>query len=125
MTHAYKLPGNYTITARDENGVSEKRFQAAVRVIGISDQVSLEIAEITLDNGKYYKVIPKKSKNIQAQLRMKMKGTGIVSGYWIVDGQPYQFFNETVYQGQIKTILTSEAPASPYSTPACTPSPCS
>ena len=117
MTHAYKLPGNYTITARDENGVSEKRFQAAVRVIGISDQVHLEIAEITLDNGKYYKVIPKNSKNIKAQLKMKMKGTGIVSGYWIVDNQPYQFFNETAYQGQIKTILTSEVPGLPVFDP--------
>lgn len=113
MTHAYKLPGNYTITARDENGASEKTFQAQVKILGISDQVSLEIAEISLDNGKYYKVISKKSKNIRAQLRMKMKGTGIVSGYWIVDGQPHHFFNETVYQGQIKTILTPEVPGLP------------
>ena len=113
MTHAYKLPGNFTITARDENGASEKKFQAVVKILGISDQVNLEIAEITLDNGKYYKVIPKNSKNIRAQLRMKMRGTGIVSGYWIVDNQPYQFFNETVYQGQIKTILTQEIPGLP------------
>jgi hypothetical protein len=117
ITHAYQLPGNYTITARDENGASEKRFQAVVRIIGISDQVNLEIAEIALDNGKYYKVVPKNSKNIRAQLRMKMRGTGIVSGYWIVDGQPYQFFNETVYQGQIKTLLTPEIPGLPVFDP--------
>jgi PKD repeat protein len=113
ITHAFKLPGSYTITARDENGASDKKFQAVVRILGISDQVNLEIAEITLDNGKYYKVVPKNSKNIRAKLNMKMRGTGIVSGYWIVDGQPYQFFNETVYQGQIKTILTREIPGLP------------
>jgi PKD repeat protein len=117
MTHAYKLPGNYTITARDENGASEKRFQALIRILGISDQVNLEIAEITLDNGKYYKVVPKNSKDIRAQLKMKMRGTGIVSGYWIVDGQPYQFFNETVYQGQIKIIITPEVPGLPVFDP--------
>jgi len=117
MTHAYKLPGNFTITARDENGASEKRFQAVIRILGISDQVNLEIAEITLDNGKYYKVIPKNSKDIRAQLRMKMRGTGVVSGYWIVDGQPYQFFNETVYQGQIRTIITPEVPGLPVFDP--------
>jgi hypothetical protein len=117
MTHTYKLPGSYIITARDENGASEKRFQATIRVIGISDLVNLEIAEITLDNGKYYKVIPKNSKDIRAQLKMKMRGTGIVSGYWIVDGQPYQFFNETVYQGQIKIIITQEVPGLPVFDP--------
>jgi len=46
-----------------------------------------------------------------------MKGTGIVSGYWVVDGQPFQFFNETVFQGQIKTIFTSDAPALPVFDP--------
>lgn len=117
MTHAYKLPGSYTITARDENGASEKRIQVSVRILGISDQVNLEVAELTLDNGKYYKVIPKNSKDIAAQLKMKMRGTGIVSGYWIVDNQPYQFFNETVFQGQLKTIVTPEIPGLPVFDP--------
>ena len=117
MTHVYSRPGNYTISARDESGASEKRFQAVIGIIGICDQVNVELAEITLDNGKYYKVVPKNSKNIRAQLRMKMRGTGIVSGYWIVDNQPYQFFNETVFQGQIKTITTPEIPGLPVFNP--------
>ncbi|MCJ7523847.1 MAG: PKD domain-containing protein [Candidatus Aminicenantes bacterium] len=117
MTHIYKLPGNYLIIARDENGASEKKIQASVKILGINDQVNLEIAEITLDNGKYYKVVPKKSKNIRAILKMKMRGTGIVSGYWIVNNQPFEFFNETVYQGQIKTILTREIPGLPVFDP--------
>jgi hypothetical protein len=117
ITHVYKLPGNYTITARDENGVSQKTFKASIRILGISDAVNLEVAEITLDNGKYYKVVAKNSKNIRAQLRMKLRGTGIVAGYWIVDGQPYQFFSETAYQGQIKLILTPEVPGLPVFDP--------
>jgi PKD repeat protein len=117
MTHTYKLPGNYIITALDENGISTKKIQVFVNILGINDQVNLEIAEISLDNGKYYKVIPKNSKNIKAQLKMKMRGTGIVSGYWIVNGQPYQFFNETVYQGQIKTIFTQDIPGLPVFDP--------
>ena len=117
VTHAYKLPGNYTISARDENGASSKVFTTAVRILGISDQVNLEIAEIALDNGKYYKVVPKNSKAIRAQLRMKMRGTGIVSGFWIVDGQPFHFFNETAFQGQVKTIFTPEIPGLPVFDP--------
>ena len=113
MTHSYRQAGEYAITARDENGISEKRFQTTVRILGINDQVNLEVAEISLDNGKYYKVVPRNSRNIRAELKMKMRGTGIVSGYWIVDNQPYEFFNETVYQGQIKNIYTREIPGLP------------
>ena len=113
VSHAYKMPGSFVITARDENGASAKKFQAAVRVLGISDLVNLELAEITLDNGKYYKVVPRNSKSIRAQLRLKMRGTGIVSGYWIVDGHPAYFFSETAYQGQVKSILTPEVPGLP------------
>ena len=118
MTHAFTTPRQLLDRhARDENGASQKSFQVAVKVLGISDQVNLEIAEIALDNGKYYKVIPKKSKNIKAILKMKMRGTGIVSGYWLVDGQPYEFFNETVYQGQIKDIPTTDVPGLPVFDP--------
>ncbi len=113
MTHAYGRAGNYKITARDENGNSAKTFTAAVRVLGISDSVALEAAEITLDNGKYYQVVPRNSRAIRARLKLKMRGTGIVSGYWIVDGQPSYFFNETAYQGQVKTIPTPEVPGLP------------
>lgn len=118
MTHIYKRAGDYIITARDENGISEKKIQTNLSILGINDQVNLEIAEISLDNGKYYKVVPRNSKNIRAQLKIKMKGTGIVSGYWIVDGQPYQLFNETVYQGQLKTIFTPDFPGLPVITPS-------
>jgi PKD repeat protein len=113
VTHVYARPGNYKITARDESGASAKKFAAAVRVLGISDSVALEAAEIALDNGKYYQVVPRNSKAIRARLQMKMRGTGIVSGYWIVDGQPSYFFNETAYQGQVKTIPTPEVPGLP------------
>ncbi len=113
MTHAYGRPGTYTILARDEDGASEKVFSASLRIIGINDDVNLEIAEITLDNGKYYQVVPRNSRTIRARLRMKMRGTGIVSGYWIIDGRPSYFFNETAYQGQVKTIFTPELPGLP------------
>lgn len=113
IRHMYARAGNYKITARDENGASAKTFAAAVRVLGISDSVALQVAEITLDNGKYYQVVPRNSKAIRARLKLKMRGTGIVSGYWIVDGQPSYFFSETAYQGQVKTIPTPEIPGLP------------
>jgi len=113
VSHTYSRPGNYTITARDENGESQKPFTATVVVRGIDDEVLLEIAEIRLDNGKYYKVVPRNSKSIFAILRMKMRGTGIVSGRWLFDGNPFEIFNEVAYQGELREIRTRETPGLP------------
>lgn len=113
VTHKFRNAGAYIVKAGDENGNSLRRFQIRIEITGISDLVNLLLAEITLDNGKYYKVVPKNSRNIKAILKMKMKGTGAVSGYWIVDDQPYEFFNETAYQGEIKTIYTKDIPGLP------------
>jgi PKD repeat protein len=112
-THQYRRAGNYIITAQDENGESQKKFTTSIIVRGIDDQVNLQIAEIVLDNGKHYKIVPKNSKNIRAVLRMKMRGTGIVSGYWLVDGHPFEFFNEVSNQGEVKEISTRRIPGLP------------
>jgi PKD repeat protein len=112
-THAYTRAGVHTITAWDENGESQVPFTAQVTVRGITDEVNLEIAEIRLDNGKYYKVVSKNSKQIRAVLRMKMRGTGIISGYWAIDGHPFEYFSEVVSQGLLKEIYTREVPGIP------------
>lgn len=116
-SHTYTRPGTFTITARDENGQSQVPFTATVRVRGIDDVVNLEMLEVRLDNGKYYKVVPRKSKDIAAILRMRMNGSGIVSGYWEVDGHPFEFFNETVSQGDVKEIITRKIPGLPTLNP--------
>ncbi len=115
--HTYTRPGTFTITARDENGQSQKPFQATVAVIGISDEVFLEVAELRLDNGKHYKIVPKNSKDIRAVLRMKMRGTGIIAGNWIVDSHPYEFFSEVAIQGELKEIYTKKVPGLPVLQP--------
>lgn len=112
-THQYTRAGTFTISARDENGESQKSFTEQVIVRGIDDQVNLQIAEIRFENGKHYQIVPKKSKNIRAVLRMKMQGTGIVSGHWLVDGNPFEFFSEVASQGDIKEIYTRRIPGLP------------
>lgn len=117
VTHTYAQPGVFTISARDENGESTRSFTSVVTVRGIDDEVMVEVAEIRLDNGKYYRVVPRKTRSLYAVLLMRMRGTGIVSGKWIVDGQPYEFFNELAVQGQLKEIRTREIPGLPVLDP--------
>lgn len=117
VTHIYTQSGTFTISARDENGESARSFTAVVTVRGIDDEVLVDVAEIRLDNGKYYKVVPRKSRALYAVLRMKMRGTGLVSGQWIVDGRPYEFINELAVQGELKEIRTRELPGLPVLDP--------
>ncbi len=108
-THVYQSPGNYTIMARDEGGAGSKTFRINVKVFGISDKIALEIAELRFDNGKYYKVVTRNSENLNPILRLKMRGTGIITGYWMFDGSPYGLINEFSSMGEVKEITTDKS----------------
>ncbi len=104
--HSYKVPGIYKISAIDEGGASLRTFTTTIRVLGISDQVNLLLAELQFDNGKYYRVVNLNDKNFYARLRIKARGTGLISGYWLIDGIPFAPFSEMAYQGEVKEITT-------------------
>ena len=122
--HVYKSPGTYQVRyerssfigaagAPQCGGTSSWSESFVITIDSLPDQVNVLLAELTLDNGKSYKVVPKGSRNIQGILRMKMEGTGIVSGYWLVDGHPFEFFDSLSHQGEIKTIQTKALPGLP------------
>ncbi len=117
MRHTYTKAGTFMITAYDENGESQVAKRSQVRVIGITDEIIMQLAELTLDNGKYYKVVPKYSKNISARFRMRVRGTGRISGYFIVDNNPFEYFNEVAVAGEIKEIKTRQVPGLPVIDP--------
>ncbi len=104
VSHIYKRPGNYTITAIDDEGTSKKKFETKIHAFGISDTVLLEIAELSFANGKYFMVVPRKSDILKPILRLKMRGTGVVTGYWLYDGAVFGFINELSTQGAVKEI---------------------
>lgn len=116
-TYTYRRTGVYTITAMEDCDDCPEEFTAEVTVVGIDDRVDLELAEVMLDNGKFYKVVAKDSKNIQAVLRMKLAGTGTISGYWLVDDQPFDFFTRKVSEGELTEIYTGKSPGLPTMDP--------
>jgi len=109
ITHIYSRPGNYKIMAIDEAGESTKFFETYIKIFGLSDEILLEIAELKFDNGKYYMVVPKNSDKIKPLLKLKMRGTGIITGQWLVDGVPYGLVSEFSSQGEVKEITTNRA----------------
>ena len=113
VTHEFKRAGTFIIQAREAGFASQKVFQTELTVVGITDEVNVDVMEIVFDNGKYYSIIPKNFDRFTATLRMKMRGTGIVSGYWVVDGREFEYFSEVVHQGELAAIKTRSVPGLP------------
>ena len=109
ITHIYSTPGNYIIKAVDDGGTSKKNFETQVNVYGLSDEVILEVAELRFDNGKYFMVVPRNSKKLKPLLKLKMRGTGAITGQWLYDGAVYGFINELSRQGEVKEITMDQA----------------
>ncbi|MCP4215552.1 MAG: PKD domain-containing protein [bacterium] len=117
MTHTYAATGTFTITAREDCEDCPETFTAVVRVAGVDANVYLEIAEILLDNGNNYKAVKKLSPGNYALLRLKMSGSGTLAGYWMVDGQSFEYFEQWVNQGELKEIRTGTSPGLPVMDP--------
>ncbi len=114
IVHVFDRGGGvFTVTARDACNEDSPPITVQVSVGGVSDVVRLEMAELVLDNGKNYKVVPKNSTDIRARLRLKLSGTGTVTGQWEVDGQVLELFEESVTQGELKEIITGDLPGLP------------
>ncbi len=108
-SHIYNKPGNYMIKAVDEAGESARSFELPVKVYGISDDVILEVAELRFENGKYFQVVPRNSNRLKPLLKLKMRGTGIITGQWLYDGSVYGLINEFARQGEVKEITMDQA----------------
>jgi len=109
ISHIYNKPGNYIVKAVDDGGESMKNFELPVKIFGITDNVILEIAELRFDNGKYFMVVPRNSKTLKPLLKLKMRGTGVITGQWLYDGVVYGLINELSRQGEVKEITMNQA----------------
>lgn len=111
--HIFTRPGKYTVNARDESGKSQRNFSTEIEVKGITDQVSLHNAELRFDNGRAYRVVAKNSNHLQAELQLKMEGTGLVTGIWLLDNQPFKQFSQLANQGIVTIIQSGLTPPLP------------
>ncbi len=117
ISHIYNEPGVYRITAIDEGGESTKTFETSVKIFGISDEVLLEIAELRFDNGKYYMVVPRNSRILKPVLKLKMRGTGAITGHWLYDNAVYGLVSELSRQGEVKEITMDRSLPLPTNEP--------
>ena len=109
ISHIYNKTGDFRITAIDDSGESTRTFETFVKIFGLTDEVLLEIAELRFENGKYYMVVPRNSNRLRPVLKLKMRGTGAITGHWLYDGAVYGLINELSSQGEVKEITLNNS----------------
>ena len=111
--HVYGALGRYQATAVDFSGRSSKAFTFDVVVAEITPGFTLDTLEFAFDNGKYYRVIAKKSPSPGYQLRARAKGRGVLTGQFILDSMPIGLFQLVIQENQAAVLPKAQMAALP------------
>ncbi len=111
--HAYAAVGRYRVKAVDFNGRGSREFSADVVVADISPGFELAAVEFAFDNGKYYRVMPRKAPAPGFQLRVKARGRGVLTGRFLLDNMSLGPFQLEVRENQAAVLPKAQMPALP------------
>jgi PKD repeat protein len=101
MNHKYKTIGKYKVQAVDFGGKSQKPFTEDVSVVELTPDFDITTIELAFTDGKYYKVVPKKSQAPRYHLKLKVRGRGLIRGEWLLDGMSLGNFSVFALENQI------------------------
>lgn len=114
VQHIYRKHGHFTLRIY-EQGATEPSLAVTIYVLpGKGPFISLSISAVELlfeNNKKAYIVVPLKSQFLRARARIKYEGTGILQGFWTIDGAPYSSFSKTLTFGQSVELMLDRIPA--------------
>ena len=102
--HTFGRAGTFKVTAIDFAGGSTKIFSQDIQVAEILPDFAITVLELTFDNGKYFRVIPKNNPSPVYQLRVKSKGRGILRGNLQLDDQSLGLFQMILYDNQPSSL---------------------
>ena len=104
MNHKYKKIGKYKVQAVDFGGKSQKPFAQDISVVELTPDFDITTVELTFTDGKYYKVVPKKSMAPRYRLKLKVRGRGVIRGKWLMDGMSMGTFSVFALENQSITL---------------------
>ncbi len=111
--HKYRSIGKYKVKAIDFNGKSAKVFSKDIYISELLPDFQVKSIEIVFDNGKYYRVVPKRNMPPDYSVKIKAKGRGIIKGKWILDGMTVGLFEIKLKENQINVIKGRNVPKLP------------
>jgi PKD repeat protein len=108
IRYKFSKPGKYLVTAIDNNGESAKKFSQEVIIGDLTPDFQVTHLEMTFDDGKYYKVVPRKSLPPSYQVKIKAKGRGQIRGRWILNGTVMGLFEEFLQENRTALLEDTE-----------------
>jgi len=116
VDHIYQKEGFYNVIASDfRNGVPIP-VTTQVGVVpsrGPRAPFSISFIQLRFDDGKSYKVVPRKSMLLVAFGDIKFEGSGTMVAQWMVDGSPYRLVSMPMVQAGQVNIDSGEIPGLP------------
>ncbi len=114
IAHIYRKHGYFTVKAIDlkDNRVFQKRI---VVKPGEGAAIDLTIKDIELyfmENNKKFVVVPLGTKFLSATARIRFEGTGLLQGFWTVDGAAFSGFNLNLPPKKDFILTVNSVPAS-------------
>ncbi|MCJ7612828.1 MAG: PKD domain-containing protein [Candidatus Aminicenantes bacterium] len=114
VTHTYRQPGAFTVTALDNGGESRYPIRASVmvnagEVAGPRAEFQISFLELRFDDGKSYKVVPKNTMGLRAWADLKFEGSGFLQVEWLVDGASWRQETRTLTFARTTTIDSGAA----------------
>jgi len=116
VDHIYQKEGFYNVIASDfRNGVPiPVTTQVGVAPFrGPRAPFSISFIQLRFDDGKSYKVVPRKSMPLVAFGDIKFEGSGTMVAQWMVDGSPYRLVSMPMVQAGQANIDSGEIPGLP------------
>ncbi len=122
VTHTYRRPGAFIVSALDHGGDSLFPIQASVmvkagEVIGPRAPFNISFLQLRFDDGKSYKVVPKNALGLKAFVDVKFEGSGILNFEWLVDGAILRQETRTLTFAREMTIDSGPASGLPTEIP--------
>jgi hypothetical protein len=122
VTHTYRRPGAFIVSALDYAGDSRFPIQASVmvkaaEVIGPRAAFKISFLQLRFDDGKSYKVVPENAPGLKAFVDMKFEGSGILSFEWLMDGAIFRQETRALTFARDMTFDSGPSPELPTQIP--------
>jgi len=119
ITHTFSKVGRYTVKASDWAGESIVPISTIINITeekGPRSAFQIYFLQLRFEDGKAYKVVAR-NETLVAYADIKYEGTGILQGYWLVDGVPFKPISMVLPFARQKVISSGEIPGLPTQFP--------
>ncbi len=121
ITHSYAQSGTFLVKAKSWCGDDAVTTTVSVRIKSREVRESralfkISFIQLRFQDGKSYQTVAKNAK-LKALADIKLEGTGVLRGRWVVDGATFKQFSQTASSARPCVIASGDVPGLPTTEP--------